>query len=522
MIEFTTESTTKADGRPMLIRDIQRKYKISPSVHNELRVKFLLAFIDHPEHMSSFTKRKNANKLFAATLQAWFSEHEDDDLDLDDDLDSDIDGDEDDNSIRCSNWKVAITRMTPGERYRYGQCVRQSDIKIAEIVNGEHSNNADRLRLVLDKIVNKKKTDDNPTANDDGNDDIPTTEQTVEGEERNPFNNEPSRDIDTDADVEQNLGFLPPNDVDELENIQAITVEVRNTSLADFLRSSGLTNMGEEYSPMNIMQELRDALDRAEPEHEQGQYSREIADSPVPEPTPLPYVALGFAESDLQSLPQGSYCKGTAEKNAKWLLTKSVGFGRGRVMADRMFIFRGTTASGKSSLLKAIIGLLSNSNFGFFKAGYRSLDLYEESAASKTARKLGKSTAVVTREPRWTELSCCSNPDVAWFKKISDQRRTGNNGSNPSSSRDALMMDFYIDDYCISIVDLFGSETPIEGVDMLAITSNHIGNILRDIDSLVDQIGSSSIGQTRATAANKCVMDLHKMIAKFDASPVNG
>jgi len=37
----------------------------------------------------------------------------------------------------------------------------------------------------------------------------------------------------------------------------------------------------------------------------------------------------------------------TVEENARWLLK---GFGRGRLMADSMVIFRGTTVSSKSSL----------------------------------------------------------------------------------------------------------------------------------------------------------------------------
>jgi hypothetical protein len=78
-------------------------------------------------------------------------------------------------------------------------------------------------------------------------------------------------------------------------------------------------------------------------------------------------------------------------------------------------------------------------------------------------------------------------------------------------------MDFFIDDDHISIVDMFGSETVIEGVDMLVITSNHIGYILRNIDSMVEGIHNSSIRQTRATAANKCVIDRHK-ITNFDGT----
>lgn len=138
--------------------------------------------------------------------------------------------------------------------------------------------------------------------------------------------------------------------------------------------------------------------------------------------TLLRYVALGFAESDLWYLLHGCYRKGTLEKNAE-------AFRLGRVVADRMFIFRGIAASCKSSLLKAIIGLLRNHSLDFFKVGYGSLDLYEKSAVSKTTPKVGKFTDIVTREPRWTQMARCPNPNVAWFKMI-NQRQTRNNGSN--------------------------------------------------------------------------------------------
>jgi hypothetical protein len=105
------------------------------------------------------------------------------------------------------------------------------------------------------------------------------------------------------------------------------------------------------------------------------------------------------------------------------------GDGLGRVMADRMFIFRGIAASCKSSLLKAIIGLLRNHSLDFFKVGYGSLDLHEKSAVSKATPKVRKFTDIVTREPRWTQMARCPNPNVAWFKMI-NQRQTRNNSSN--------------------------------------------------------------------------------------------
>jgi hypothetical protein len=45
-----------------------------------------------------------------------------------------------------------------------------------------------------------------------------------------------------------------------------------------------------------------------------------------------------------------------------------VGFGRGSVMVDHMFIFQGIAASGKFSLLKAMVELLSYSSFSSFSA----------------------------------------------------------------------------------------------------------------------------------------------------------
>jgi len=50
----------------------------------------------------------------------------------------------------------------------------------------------------------------------------------------------------------------------------------------------------------------------------------------------------------------------TIERNARWLLK---GFGRGRLMADSMIIFRGTTVSSKSSLLKDFMDHLCHSSF---------------------------------------------------------------------------------------------------------------------------------------------------------------
>jgi len=81
-------------------------------------------------------------------------------------------------------------------------------------------------------------------------------------------------------------------------------------------------------------------------------------------------VALRFAESDLhwRFLSQRSYRKGTINENAKRLLEGSVGFGRGSVMVDHMFIFQGIAASGKFSLLKAMVELLSYSSFSSFSA----------------------------------------------------------------------------------------------------------------------------------------------------------
>jgi ATP-dependent protease HslVU (ClpYQ) ATPase subunit len=54
---------------------------------------------------------------------------------------------------------------------------------------------------------------------------------------------------------------------------------------------------------------------------------------------------------------------------------------------------------------------------------------------------------------------------------------------------------------------------------MLVITSNHVGYILRNIDSMVERIHNSSVRQTRATAANKCVMNRHKITILMERLP---
>ncbi|KAF8531205.1 fungal-specific transcription factor domain-containing protein [Trichophaea hybrida] len=68
------------------------------------------------------------------------------------------------------------------------------------------------------------------------------------------------------------------------------------------VKSNGLTELGEECSQMDIRKALRVALDRTE--LEQQQQDSTLVLEPVP--TPQRYVALGFAESDLQSPPKAN------------------------------------------------------------------------------------------------------------------------------------------------------------------------------------------------------------------------
>jgi hypothetical protein len=144
MYDFTNAPTKNAKGGAMKLCDIQWKHHIPHRVHKQLRKLFITAFIDYPDLVLKECSKKAAKLKFSQNLQTWFTEH--DDEKAQDDVDDD---DVDDHAEACTTWMAALTRMSPGERYRYAQLLRQSVLKSAKIDKQDPVGSVARMQELL-------------------------------------------------------------------------------------------------------------------------------------------------------------------------------------------------------------------------------------------------------------------------------------------------------------------------------------------------------------------------------------